>query len=205
MSQKINLKEIERRVYLSYFEDGIIDMSIGLVILFFGLGMLMDTTLSSIFAAFVWIYWWSAKKLITIPRIGHVKFSRVRTKQGKRILFFFVILLTISFVLMTGLWFATANKSISPEVRTFLRRFPVLPLGIIFAVAMFALGSFIEEGMRYYSYALLVLLGTFGAPLVNLADYLHMILPGAAILVYGVSMLIRFLRKYPKPSEITLS
>ena len=43
MRGKVNLKEIERKVYTSYHQDGIIDVSIALIVLGFGIwGAVLD-------------------------------------------------------------------------------------------------------------------------------------------------------------------
>ena len=42
MSDKINLKEIEKKVYLSYHQDGLLDLFLGMAIIFFGIGMATD-------------------------------------------------------------------------------------------------------------------------------------------------------------------
>ncbi len=42
MNKKINLKEIERKAYTSYHQDGLVDVSIAFVILAFGLMIIAD-------------------------------------------------------------------------------------------------------------------------------------------------------------------
>ena len=39
MSDKINLKEIEKKVYLSFHQDGLLDLFLGLAIILFGIGI----------------------------------------------------------------------------------------------------------------------------------------------------------------------
>ena len=74
-AEKTNLKEIERKAYMSYHQDGLIDVFAGFLILSFGLWLILDMTWMG------WILWFVAvsayavaKRVVTIPRIGLVKF-----------------------------------------------------------------------------------------------------------------------------------
>ena len=48
MSRKVDLREIERKTYLAYFQDGLWDILIGLFLLNFGFDMLLGMSSSSI-------------------------------------------------------------------------------------------------------------------------------------------------------------
>ncbi len=39
MQTTINLKELERKTYLAYHQDGLADLALGVVVVLFGIGM----------------------------------------------------------------------------------------------------------------------------------------------------------------------
>jgi hypothetical protein len=83
VTKEPNLKEIEKRAYMSYHQDGLLDIFAGLYILGFGLGIIMDVLwefgfgviMPAILIATVLPIWIEAKRKITMPRIGFVNFG----------------------------------------------------------------------------------------------------------------------------------
>ena len=83
MTKEPNLKEIERKAYMSYHQDGLLDIFAGLYILGFGLGILMQIIwdfsfgiiIPAILITTVLPIWVAAKRKITMPRIGFVNFG----------------------------------------------------------------------------------------------------------------------------------
>ena len=78
MENSINIKQLEKKVYTSYHQDGLIEIFAGLVFLLYGIMMVTENTP---FIAFSWmpaLLILPAKKLITIPRMGVVKFKSAR-------------------------------------------------------------------------------------------------------------------------------
>ena len=95
MKHNINLKNLERKAYLSYHEDGILDLFIGFNILLFGLWILADMVyLAGAFVAISTPIYTQMKKQITIPRLGYVKFTSSRTAKSQK---------TISLLIIAGL------------------------------------------------------------------------------------------------------
>ena len=85
MNQKINLKEIERKAYTSYHQDGVIDVTIAFVTLIFSVITLGDITLlgsiGGISGFLALLLYAGAKRLLTVPRIGYVKFPQQRAQR----------------------------------------------------------------------------------------------------------------------------
>ncbi len=76
---RISLKELEKKAFTSYHQDGLLDIFLGIGIIVFGLGMATDQFyFGSIMPAILFPLWAAAKKAITIPRIGLVNFSPER-------------------------------------------------------------------------------------------------------------------------------
>ena len=79
MNGKINLKNIERKAYTSYHQDGILDILIAIFILSFVAWILTDMVwLGWIFYLIAASIYAAAKRAITVPRIGFVKFPQHR-------------------------------------------------------------------------------------------------------------------------------
>ena len=110
MNAPLNLKELERKAFRSFYQDGIWDIFFGLMMFamytFTVFNNLENKALRilgmlflEIFAVFFLIY---GKKLITAPRLGEVKFSTQRTKNlGKIILvnlFSLIVLAAFAFL-----------------------------------------------------------------------------------------------------------
>ena len=110
MNAPLNLKELERKAFRSFYQDGIWDIFFGLMMFamytFTVFNNLENKALRilgmlflEIFAMFFLIY---GKKLITAPRLGEVKFGTKRTKKlGKIILvnlFSLIVLAAFAFL-----------------------------------------------------------------------------------------------------------
>ncbi len=100
MNEKINLKDIERKAYLSYHEDGLLDIFLAT--------FLIQAAISTIFVESFWIFatsgtwfvfYFAIKQAITIPRIGQVNFSSARKGKIKRTTLTLVILGTVSVII----------------------------------------------------------------------------------------------------------
>jgi len=96
LNDMINTKEIERRAYLTYHKDGIIDIYLGLLIVMLSIVMLstlfvgteafmMWGGMAGTFALFP-IFYRESKKRYTFPRLGYVKFSEKKGRSRNSIM-----------------------------------------------------------------------------------------------------------------------
>ena len=93
MSEKLNLKELERKAWRSFFDDGLWDIYLGLLLALLGVSAFLDR-LELTEAVVMGIYigllivvmlgMWAAKRFITVPRLGRVKFGAERQKRRKK-------------------------------------------------------------------------------------------------------------------------
>ena len=191
MSQEQDFKKLQQRTYQSYHQDGLIDIIIGLGFIGFGLMMAFD---SSIFAFMSWmpiIFYVPFKNRITIPRIGYVRFSTSNTKIGIAVgTFLLIILLGMFIFLVAGL------GNISPQLSAWLSEYYLLLLGGIAALC-FAVAAMLTGITRFYIYALLILFIFSIGIWLGVHPSVFVLTTGATIEVIGVSLLVRFLRKYP--------
>ncbi|NHJ22797.1 MAG: hypothetical protein EAX91_17770 [Candidatus Lokiarchaeota archaeon] len=207
MEDQVDLKGLEKKAWRSAFQDGIWDIYMGLLILGLGVAPFGDIFgLPAELGSMVIVLFWNTmavlflilgKKLITVPRIGYVKFGAKRKKAKKRLLGFllFNVILAVFFLFinLSGL-FETLNIGGLTQ--------PLLVGLLLISVPLSILAYFLEFH-RLYVYAIFFGLGFFISellyPLVGspLDIFLSLGLEGIAVILIGLIYLIKFLRKYP--------
>ena len=200
MNQKINLKEIERKAYTSYHQDGVIDITIAVVILLFSVMMLGDIYLlgsiggvSGILAVSLYA---GLKKLLTVPRIGYVKFPQQR---AQRMVAIAVALGTLSALMGLVAVLQTMSQG-TPEWLVFLIENYMLTIGTAVA-ALFLLAGYAFKTKRIYAYALLTLVLFVAGHFIYFPLYYYLTALGIILLACGLFLMIRFVSKYPKATE----
>jgi hypothetical protein len=197
MSPTTEFKLLERRAYLSYHQDGVIDIIVGLGMLGFGIYLAIDQLFFMLAAWLFLMAYVPLKRWITVPRFGYIEFSLVRTHSQKRrgliSMTFLVILL--AFILLVGI------PGVLPGgILTTLRIYKELLFGIIFAFLLFG-AALMSELIRFSAYAGLAVLLTVMAYWLGLPAYAYTLALGGLILLSGLWMLTRFLRRYPLVPE----
>jgi hypothetical protein len=195
MNEKINLKQIERKAYTSYHQDGILDILIGISILSFAAMVIADMTyLGWMFFFVAFLIYASAKKVLTVPRIGFVKFPQQRTRRIIRAL---VILGVLSNIL--GLiTFMQVESGSTPLWLLLAVENYMLVIGV-FGATLFCVVGYALRTQRTYAYAMLTLLLFVTGYYLYYPLRYYLILLGAVVLLSGLAMLVRFVRKYPRP------
>ena len=197
MSPTTEFKLLERRAYLSYHQDGVIDIIVGLGMLGFGIYLAIDQLFFMLAAWLFLMAYVPLKRWITVPRFGYIEFSLVRTHSQKRrgliSMTFLVILL--AFILLVGI------PGVLPGgILTTLRIYKELLFGIIFIFLLFG-AALMSELIRFSAYAGLAVLLTVMAYWLWLPAYAYTLALGGLILLSGLWMLTRFLRRYPLVPE----
>lgn len=208
MSENMDLKSLEKKAYRSVFNDGLWDLFIGLIILNFGLNTFLSSllNLSEFWSLIILTLGWNimallifffGKKLITIPRIGFVKFGPKRKSKEKKLKLFLIASVIVNIIMvivpLTGL---IRNVQLEPLLFT-------LFLGLTFFTLPFCVVSYFLDFTRLYYYAFLAGIGLFltellypivGSPLDTLLSFG---ITGVTIVVIGLYYFIGFLKKYP--------
>ncbi len=113
MSDGFDLDGIERRAYLTYNEDGLLDIITGFMMAFLGYYVLSEADIP--FATFLAIFgpavWASMKKAVTEPRIGQVKFGPGRRSRQQKAIMIFAVVVN---VLMVASFFVNTGPSLGP-------------------------------------------------------------------------------------------
>jgi hypothetical protein len=198
MGKYEELQDIERKAFMSYHGDGILDICIGsaLLVLVFFIWLLPEFWFFVIGGLIAWVYLYSgAKKSITVPRFGYVEFSSVRRRRLQSILLAGVVILVVFNIL--GIL-----AIIYPPLGVFIfeSTFTILIMGMIGLFVLALIGAMLDL-RRFYSYGVVFLgasIFTFFIPLIVL---LPLIVVSIVILVYGVFLLYQFIQKYPKQAS----
>jgi len=209
ITEKIDLKEIEKKTWRSTLEDGILDIYFGILVLGLGMGMTLSPVLPNPldkFIPFIFIgiglaFFLTAKKFITQPRLGKVKFGYKRKGRKLKTL----IVLSINLIILLVLFLIRfTNPEFSLEFPGYLDG---LILGLLFITAPLCFAAYFLQYPRFYLFGLLVGLSFF------LSDLFSIFLPvpfdtlivfsliSAIMIIVGIVFLIKFLRKYPLSKE----
>jgi len=199
MNEKINLEEIRRKAYTSYHQDGLIDILAACSILSFAAWAILDM---------IWLGWMSfvistsiyaaAKRALTIPRIGFVKFPQQRTRGMLTAL---VALGALSSVL--GLIaFMQVEGGTTPTWLLLAIEYYMIVIGVSIA-ALFSAAGYTFRTNRLYAYALLTLIIFVPGHFLNFPFYYYLLLLGTLILLFGIVQMTRFIQKYPRSTTDT--
>ncbi len=206
MSQNINLKELERKAWTSYFQDGLWDIYLGLLLLAMAVSALLsDVGFSESWGMTIFIglevlamlVLWVGKKLITVPRMGRVKFGPKRKAK----LNWVRVVLFISVLVGAGVFVAgLAVRSNRPEWLNGTFVFPAA--WMVNAMVVFSLGAYFLDFNRLYligvMYALAVPLDIMFRQFTDIdLSFIAFGAPAMVILIIGLVVFTRFLRDYP--------
>ena len=191
MNQKINLKELEKKAWTSYFQDGLWEFFIGIMLITSAIRTFTDNfwfTFMIFIGMFIMIL---GKRYITTPRIGVVKFGQIRKMKQTKLVGVIGLAVIITFILF-----------LSP---TFVKDSPriLISVGVaIFIALIFGAIGYYMDYYRFGIYGLMfaigeILWGLFGIPVGPLA----MLVFGTAILIIGIFSLTQFLHKYHLPNK----
>lgn len=210
MSKKLDLKEIERRVHQSVFQDGLIEIMMGGFLLVVG-GLLGRAGRLLLLISLLVPFLGNAllerlKKRYIYPRIGYVKLRPKKEADPKGIVVAGILYVVIMLASMALFPLAMGKE----RGWTFwFNYFLPASAGFMLAIGPFWLGE--TYGVkRGYVFAALFLLSGIAIPVLGIASgyeavALECLLVGVISLISGVIMFTRFLRKCPLPAEGSLN
>jgi len=210
MFEPDDIKKMEKKAWMSTFQDGLWDIYFGLIIMGLGLPWLggffgLPETVGMLVFVFTWdggaiIIFLLGKKYITQPRMGFVKFGQIRKKRNKFLALFLAMM--VAFTVITLIF------TIAGLFQVYLPGFLVMLLiGLLFITLPFSLIAYFMQLKRLYLYAILGGLGFFisellspffGAPYQDIIPFGG---TGLVITIIGLTIFFRFLRKYSIKEE----
>ncbi len=207
MSGILDLKQIERKAYRSTYQDGVWDIYVGLIAA--GLAIYVHRPESGYSAAnLAWfvatfivaqVFFWAAKRFITLPRMGQVRFGEIRQHKKKTL----AIVLGIVVLIQTGVVGLTTFGWLNPNLgaklfgEVSLEHLAVSALGSLFVGPPMLFIAYINDFPRGYYSAILLALAVF--LMIYFNQPVYALIVAGLILVPGVVLFIRFLRQYPVP------
>ena len=208
MSDGFDLDGIERSAYLTYHEDGLLDVMTGFLMAFIGYYVLSKVDIP--FAPFVGIFapavWASLKKVVTEPRIGQVKFGPGRRSRQQKAIMVFAV--AVNFLMVLS--FFVDTPILGPWGET-LSGFGVIIVGTgVVSLILFTIGHF-NEVSRFKGYAavsvpMFVVCHFLADPALDLFKKLALVMIplGLLMMAYGLVTLYRFVRKYPRLEDVEI-
>ena len=207
MNTSLDLKEIEKRAFRSTYQDGLWDIYYGLIVIILSLVLYRQAegygwlNLISGCAGYFFAYglFRAAKRYITIPRLGQVVFGEIR-KQKKRtmsiILGVFIFLQTLMVCLpLFGYLNADFGEKLGLLFGGSNDLFLVAGIASLMVCISMAVIANFSDFLRGYAIAILMSLAVF--LMIFLNQPVFSILIGIMILLPGVMLLMRFLKRYP--------
>jgi uncharacterized membrane protein len=200
MILNIKLKELEKNTWKTSYENGLIDIAIGLICIVSAVCHIFDDIRYFLMPLYLIpiLFLMLTKKYITIPRMGVVKFNKRRKRKSA----IFIAIMTSVLILLL--------------ILTIVLKTNYLPEGIASRIVISAImllicfaNAFFLNFNRLYIYGI-VITGAF-----NLNEYIRenpgflaeggyaYLLAAMVILITGSIYLIKFLKKYPLPIKRT--
>jgi hypothetical protein len=189
MAENLRLEEAERRAWTVYYEDGLWDIFLGLLLLGGGLRSLNGSLWFYLFIVAGVLAFVLGRKFMTIPRVGVIKFGPQR-EHRRRVL---LILLLVSVLLAIALLLPPALGLAAPGAAAGLVLAFAVPLVLVYM-------AYLLDFRRLYGYAFLVAIFMIITELFSPeAGSWVQVGVGVIVLIVGLWQLISFLRSYPLP------
>ncbi|MBN2280660.1 MAG: hypothetical protein JXQ65_08770 [Candidatus Marinimicrobia bacterium] len=198
------LKKVELKVFRLSSNDGLFDFFLGCFVLMFAVAPLLSSSLGDFWSSIVFLPFWVIiyfvllliKKMVILPRTGRVKFGESHRKKMRK--FHLIMFITNLFVLIIGAYFVVTTRNMAGWVPGAIFGFAVLVLSSV--------AAYFFNYLRIFIYGLVMLLAfLIGERLFIRFQFSHHGYPVAfgitsfAIMISGIILFIRFLKKYPLP------
>ncbi len=200
MTEEPNLREIEKKAYMSYHQDGLLDIFAGLYILGFGLGIYMTimwefffgVIIPGILIAAVLPIWIAAKRKITMPRIGFVNFG---IRGATKITAIFIGMMVAGLGAFSVFTLATfQGESRQWLDLIFQNGMVIVGFGSLAVCILFGYSMGLR---RLYAYGLLAMIALVVGHFMGIFFAYILIALGIMVIAAGVALLLSFVNKYP--------
>jgi hypothetical protein len=193
--ENMDLKEIERRAYLTYHKDGILDIYLGMGIMTIASVFLFEffTSITGVIVLLPILYA-ASKKQYTIPRLGYVKFSS--STQGRARNSFTLALLLGSMSAVAGLFaFYSVTSGGYNWIIPLIANWKIVIAAILLVV--FSLFGYVSDLRRMYFYGLLSSVVFVSGIFLPIPGYVLILAVGGIISINGMVQLYKFIQEYP--------
>lgn len=209
MPQNLDLKQLERKAFRSTFQDGLWDIYLGLLLLLLWAGPLFLDPIEpswlrlaarvGVMAAAV-LAFVAGKRFITLPRLGSAKFGP--TRKAKRRKTAAVYAAAVAAGLLLWILAVAAQRDPTGLGAVFRSSHTWVGLSIaLMAGLVIGAGAHFLDFTRGYLHAVLYAAAFAAAEVLDTP--LGFAIGGGIGLVVGIVCLVRFLRDYPIPEEVS--
>ena len=200
MSATLDLREIERKVQRSFFQDGVMEILVGFYLMMTGL--MVQGTMSAAFSALLMFLfkpaWEALKRRFIYPRIGYVKFRPEKDVDGKA---FGRGIIALAIIAVTSPFVSMLILGKAPGWAFWTRRFLPFFMGFITSIGPWVAAK--KLGVpRWYAFSALCVIAGLAVPYLGMESIyepigIEFIVIGGVALVTGLVMFIYFLVKHP--------
>lgn len=213
MAAPEDLRQLEKKVVRSIHEDGLLDVYMGLVVAGYSLISILPEQASTtwltigLFLGVMFLgmgIYFLGKRYITLPRLGVVKFGSERKRRSARLAVILAMIISLQVLVVVGSIVLWNNPGLAEKVGLSIakqdtERLLVATVAALFVGPSMLLIAYFTDFLRGYYIAVLLALGAFLYVWVRSAY--PMLIAAALIILPGVVVFIRFLRKYPAPPK----
>ena len=212
MTTQLDLKEIERKAFRSTYQDGLLDMQFGLIIVGMSIFVYRPESGYSVMNIILMLgtyvlanlLFWLGKKFVTLPRMGQVKFGETRKKRNRTMIIVLSCFVVLQVVLLALTVLGWLDPQVAQKVNAYLKDRNIMDLvvalvgALIVSIGMLLVAYFTDFTRGYYI-AIMMSLAVFLMIYIN--KPLYPILIGALIFIPGIVLFVRFLKQYPLHRE----
>ena len=186
--------QVERGIVRSFWDDGLLDILAGIVVLLIGIAWKFDLVpLGAIAAAVTIPLWKPLRSRITEPRLGHVEFSDTQTNRFRSYLIWCFLIGCLTLVLGISVYFyvVKAEGALPPQI--WVAAIPAWAFAFLALVT-----SFVILVRRFMGYAAVFLvLGVLVIVFEQRPEF-AMLIGGVFVTIIGVLRMFAFLRSHPR-------
>jgi hypothetical protein len=197
MDQKTDLRVIRRRAREAYYEDGLIDIGMGIGLLLYALALslqLLDCLIILLATAFLAPpILRRINRRVNLHRIGYVTSFRLAIREYIPLM---IIVATVELMIFLPLLYSTTLYPWSPPSLIYIVQNKLILSGVVFASLSASVGLLTRQ-KRFYSYSLISLGLFFAGYFIDAPLPYVFVTVGVPISCVGVFFLRRFLVKHP--------
>lgn len=190
-----SLKNLERKAFQSFWDDGLLDTMVGAAITLIGFSWWQDmVALGAVFPALCVSMWYPLRRKLIEPRLGYVEFSGKRELKSRSFRFGMIVFMTGT-IMFGAVMYLFWNSGAMPDLREMVAGFPAA------LIAMMAIPFAIFTGCRrFFAYAAIMLITGATTVLMDLRPGPPMLAGGMIIAVMGLALLLKFMADHPAES-----
>ncbi len=191
-----NLDAIEKQVFRTYWDDGLLDLFAGIGVLSIGLAWMLDFPVGgAIVPALLAPLWAPFRERFIEPRLGLVEFGDQRVRRNTERLRLVAFCGVGTFALAIALYVARTRFGMDPAT-SLVAGLPAVLLAILAAVT-----AFLVAAPRFLAYAaVLVAVGMAGAAY-GLEPGPILVLAAVPVLAAAIGLIARFVRDNPATGD----